>query len=129
MNISTLPNRYKNLYISTNDLNNDFENNFENDSSIVNNINNYQKFETQYFFVYKDPITGKRCSSPIQEPEKTKPINVCAPIGNLRNEKLYLIQTKDKTYKIRSPNSNTAVNKLKLNSKDVIRASIICEGA
>lgn len=122
MNISALPNRYKNLYVSTTDL--DIEDDFNN----IDTINEYQKFETQYFFVYKDPITGKRCSSPIQEPEKTKPINVCAPIGKLRNDSLYLIQTKDKTYKIRSPNSNTAVNKLNLNSKDVIRASIICEG-
>ena len=124
MDITSLPNRYKNLYISTTDLL-DIEDDFKN----VNTINEYQKFETQYFFVYKDPITGKRCSSPIQEPEKTKPINVCAPIGKLRNDSLYLIQTKDRTYTIRSPNRSNAIKNLNINNKDVIRASIICESA
>ena len=117
---SNLPDRYKNLYLSISD--------FDNELNDINIKNNYQKFETQYFFVYKDPITGRRCSSPIQEPEKKQPKYTSIPVGNLRNDSLYLIQTKDKTYKIRSPNSINAIKNLNLNYKDVIRASIICEG-
>lgn len=111
----TFPDRYKNMAVSV--------------TQLVDSPIKLQKFTPQFYFIYKDPVTGSRCSSPIQMPKPlSPPPTPNIKIGRLRNDQLYLIQTDEETHTLRSPSRAEAIRRLSLNGKKINRASIVCEG-
>lgn len=96
----------------------------------------FTKKDVPFYFIDKDPETGKRCAMPIKlEPETL--VEEIPQIGAVRSERLYLIELISSRgsineFSVRSPTSRGAKEILQdyldRPSLNIIRQSTICEG-
>lgn len=96
----------------------------------------FPKKDVPFYFIDKDPETGKRCATRIKvEPETL--VEEIPQIGAVRSERLYLIELitsrgSINEFSVRSPTSNGAkeilLDYLDKPCLNITRQSTICEG-
>jgi hypothetical protein len=96
-----------------------------------------RKKDITFFFIDKDPDTGRRCAIPIATPDITPTFEKAPKIGRIRTENMYLVELMDSYGQINtfnvcssSPTKVRAMMEDFLNKPNVeiVRQSTICEG-